>query len=1131
MASSTQVVSGLMSGLDWRSIVDQLYQVEHRRVDLVEDKKTESEDKLAEWQSVNTMLLSLQSKASVLSTEDAFNVFSSTTTSDTSTSASNILTATTSSTASSGLYSITVDHLAESQKISSNRYTSTSTAIGVAGDILVSGKVVNLVATDTLTDIKDKINAANTGTDPSGVTATIVMHSSTDYHLVLTADETGEDGLSVLEGSSANTLRTLGFISSSKAIKNATSDGMKSDLFAHSTSTVDDILGLSSAATGSVTIGGQSVTINLATQSITTIASNIDALSGVSASVVSEVVDGTTKYRIDISGTTTYTDDNNVLQTLGIVRGTYVEVNEMHTGDVKYDENGDAITSGTLWQDIFTGAIRGTTQNTKVAGGYITSGTRWNEINTTGGPGNDIDNGDTVRIVGKNHNGDAVDQTYTISDNTEELSNFLNWVEDQFGDSTTVNACFDPTGRLIVEDLQSGSSELSISSATATGTALTFGTFGNNITSGDTITISGTKHNGSAATTTTYTMNTAEALSAGSGFLSKIEDAFGGAAAVDAYISDGTDGNTAGQLVIKDLDDGDSQLSVTIVCNNQGGGTLNFGTISMTTEGRNMEVNAGENAEFTVDNVVLTSASNTVTDVIEGVTLNLVGGDEDATTITLKVERDLGTIKSKINEMVSAYNEIMTYINTQFNYDEETNAVGGILFGDGTLSSVKSELINTITKTITGASSEYNRLALIGISLDDDVVLTVDDEDLTDALETNFEHVRKLFSAYGYCANSLLQYASHTDNTQGGTYSVDITQVATRTTLTGLTDFVAENETVTIEDYNAEREATVSLTASMNIDDVVNAINSELATETTEQLQGSLTNPGKTIATTWSAVAGADDDDVISFSGVKRNGLSVSGSYQISDTDTDTIGDLLESIENIFDDEVSASLDTDGRLVITDNQTGDSQLSFSIDTATAGITGVDFGTVSTTTQGRYAINITASKTGNKLVLTHNTYGTGNIIVASESGSALGLTGASPVLGVNVAGTINGVSATGSGQTLTLSSSGNNADGLSITYTGSTTVTDADFVLTLGVAELLNRQLGFITDTSDGYVAFKQDSLSTSIDDYTDQIEDMEAQLDLKMERYIDQFVKMEVTLGKLQNISAWLSSQISGMFG
>ena len=996
MATSTNLISGLSSGFDWQGMIEKLMAIEYRRVDLLTNKQDTYKSKLTEWQGVNTKILALKTAASTLGVEDAFKVYSASTTSNTTTAASSLFTATTATTASPGIYNIKINNVAQSEKISSTNFTASDTALSLAGDILVSGKVVHIVSTDTLANIKDKINALNTGASPSRVTASIVQHSSTNYHLALSSDDTGATGLSVLEGSSANVLQSMGYITSATpTIKTPTSDGMKSDLFSDSSGIVGTLLGLSSPpGATSVTIGGNAVSIDISTQSITTIAANIDALAGISASVVSETVSGTTKYRIDISGTTSYTDSGNVLQMLGIVKGNY----------------------GTETQ-----VVKGSVAN--VAGALpITSATVWNTID-----GANVQNNTSFTITGKKHDGTAVSGSYTIA-----------------------NA--------------------------ATGTA--------------------------------------------NDLLTQIQTTFG--ATVTATI-DGT-----GKITVTDTTAGDSQLEMTLVTNNQAGGSLDFGTVSLSTEGRNMQLAAGEDAQLNVDNVTITKSSNTISDVIPGVTLNLVGEKTD-TTVTLKVDRDMAAIKTKITSMADSFNSIVGYINTQFSYDEDTQETGGILFGDGTLSSVKSDLISTVTKTITGLSSDYNRLSLIGISLDSKANLTIDDTKLTAALTTNFDDVKKLFVAFGSSPNSQFQYVGHTDSTEGGTYSVNITQAATRTTLTGsvsLPGTLGVAETVTVQDYATGRLATVILASSLTIDGVVNAINSELAKTYTEQLQGSAST-GYSTSTLFSAITGTANGQAITYSGTKRNGLSVSGSY-IVDT-TKTLGDLMSNIENAFDEEVTASLDGGGKLIITDKQAGDSSIAFTINTSA--ISGLDFGTVSTTTAGRYAINITASKTGgNNLLLTHSNYGTGNVIVVTESGgSALGLATATQVYGVNVAGTINSATATGSGQTLSLSSAGNNANGLSVTYTGTATGA-SDFIMTLGIGDLLDRQLGFITNSTDGYVAFKQTSLQDSIDSYDTQIAQLEALLQRKQETLTNRYVAMEMAMSKIQTQSNWLASQIGSLY-
>jgi len=1043
MALSTNLISGLVSGFDWRTMIDQLIAIEHRRVDLIEERKSEYESKLSEWQSVNTMLLSLKTAANDLSVESAFNVYTSSTTSNTSTAASDLLTVTTSSTASPGMYEIKVDNLAKSQKLSSKSYSATNTTLSLsAGDILVGGRVVNIAATDTLADIKDKINGVNTGSSPSNVTANIVQYGTNYYRLVLTNDSTGADGISLLNASSSDILCSLGFTEIetvsgiSYDVKNIITGGAQSDRFISVNDSIEDALVLNTpqSSTTLLKIKGQNgsdsdpIDIDLSADNLNQIVTAINADKGAAnifASVVSEIVDGNTYYRLQIDGiddTDPFSDEKNIFQTLGLIQGKVGDVLGV-TGTEEMTVDGQVIDVNTKLVDI---------------DGYLGLD-----------PGNDkirfIETDVTKRV-----NGTAVTASDFTIESTSTVQDLLTAIENAYEvDDGDVTALVTGDGKIQVVD------------------------------------------------------NTTDAGS---------------------------------QMVVT--------LTETIT-----NGSLDFGlSAAAATTIRDREMVEGTDAKIFVDDVTITDPSNTITDVIEGVTLNLVGADLAATTVTFKVERDLSAIKSKIQDMVDSFNTVLGYINTQFSYNDKTEEVGGILFGDGTLSSVKSDLINIVTETITGASSDFNKLSLIGITLEltnteegyyQDLTLSIDDDKLTDALETNFDDVRRLFAAFGSSPDANIEYISHTDDTLGGTYDVVITEAATRGTVTGseaLIGNLGEDVTVTIEDFATGRVATVELLTADNldIDDIVNAINSELAEEYTEILTGDGENKDKdlnyiTSSTLFSNITGGDDGDEITFSGTRRSGIYVTGSYKIEDASIETAGDLLETIEDMFEDEVTASLDANGKIVITDKQARDSQLTFAIETDM--VDNLDFGTVSTTTEGRYTMPITASNDGGKLVLTHNTYGTGQVAIVSQSSATdpLGLNNADSDWGVNVAGSIKGVEATGSGQTLTVDSDGNDADGLSISYSGTGTPTTT-FTMTLGIGVLLDRQLGFITDTTDGYVSFKQDSLQDSIDSYETRIEQMEAQLNLKMEMMINKFVAMEVALSRIQNQSDWLTGQINASF-
>src|SRR4029077_14327053 len=76
----------------------------------------------------------------------------------------------------------------------------------------------------------------------------------------------------------------------------------------------------------------------------------------------------------------------------------------------------------------------------------------------------------------------------------------------------------------------------------------------------------------------------------------------------------------------------------------------------------------GTNASLTIDNIPISSATNTVTGAIQGVTLNLVAANLNAT-VTLNVSPDATQATTAINQFVTAYNKVLGDINAQYVVD------------------------------------------------------------------------------------------------------------------------------------------------------------------------------------------------------------------------------------------------------------------------------------------------------------------------------------------------------------------------------------------------------------------------------------------------------------------------------
>ena len=1017
---STNLISGLSSGFDWQGMVDQLIAIDHKRVDTITNKKTADEAKLAQWQSFNAKLLALKIASGNLKDAEDFGLYKASMTTDSSTvKASDLLTVTTSTEASIGSYSLKINNLAAADKLSSGSFSGSATALGVdyAGDLLINGTAITISATDTLTNVRDKINNANSGVNPTGVTASMINYGAGDYRLVLTSDSTGASGISLLNGSAADLLTQFGFADTSRTAKNHIAGGDRTDRFNSTSVSIQSLLGLTTAQTsapGDIVINGQAVgAIDLGTDTLTSLQTKF-AAAGLTVSITSEAENNQTYYRLMVSGAAnTFTDKNNILETLGFIKGGVSDVFGV-TGDTANTAGGAVITADTLIKDI---------------DGY------------TGYQATDY-----ILLEGTDTGGNPVsDNTFTLSDTTT-MGDLLTRIQSLFGD---VTASITGAGKLMIVDNTPGASPLAVRI--------------------------GVRNSGGTV-----------------------------------------------EATLKIDGDGD------------------FGSAASV---RKRQLTAGADASVTLDGVTVTRSGNTIDDILDGVTFDLLKGDPD-TTVALNVGRDTDAIVTKVNAFVTSYNTVSSYIRTQSSYNETKKAAGGVLFADGTLSSVKSDLTSILIQSVWGVSSNFSTMGLVGINVDKAGQLSVDSTKLRGYLTTNFNDVQKLFTSAGTTSAGTLSYVSHGIKSKQGEFTVHIDTAATKSTSAPSDNTsLSGDETLTVTAGSAA--ASVALTAAMSMSQVVTAINSEMAAVKTQILTGAsqlYADSGQasaiTAATKWNSIydgaglsASLVNGDSLSFSGTTRTGKSISGSYTISDIASDSVQGLLSAVEAAFDNQVTAAVNASGRIVVTDKTPGSSSVALTIDTT--GAHDLDFGTVLAENtggqKGRYAIDITASAdSGNHLVLTHNSYGTGYDFTIHQQNNLLWTGGDQTVdNGVDVAGTINGEAATGSGQMLTGDSGEANVEGLSILYTGSANGTDAGTIkLTFGVAELYDRTLFGITDSVDGYVTNKQESIQDEINRYTTQIDEMEARLARKQETMTNRFVAMEVAMQKIQSQSSWLTGQV-----
>lgn len=148
------------------------------------------------------------------------------------------------------------------------------------------------------------------------------------------------------------------------------------------------------------------------------------------------------------------------------------------------------------------------------------------------------------------------------------------------------------------------------------------------------------------------------------------------------------------------------------------------------------------NAKATIDGLSVTSSSNTLTDVVQGVTLKL--GKVTSSAVEVNVTSNTENIQKAVTDFATAYNDLAKYLATQTKYDASTKTAG-TLQGDASVNSLRGAL-RSLGGGTSSASSVLQRLSDIGLDPQSDGTLKVDTTKLGEALEGKLGEVRKLFA-------------------------------------------------------------------------------------------------------------------------------------------------------------------------------------------------------------------------------------------------------------------------------------------------------------------------------------------------------------------------------------------------
>ena len=651
---------------------------------------------------------------------------------------------------------------------------------------------------------------------------------------------------------------------------------------------------------------------------------------------------------------------------------------------------------------------------------------------------------------------------------------------------------------------------------------------------GDTLTIRGTRGDGTAVNTT-FTVG---ATSTVQDLLSALNDPTTGFGSVTRPVTAAID--ASGRITVTDGTAGSSALAVQVVANNEGGGRLDLGNFATTTAGRARTLAAGTDASFTIDGVAFTRSSNTVTDAIDGTTLTLMSADPTITA-NVSVDRSADTVRGTVQGYVDAYNKIIDYIGTQQTPGKDSSS-NPTLYNDPLLRLTRSSLSAMMLQSVSGAASDLSTVGMAGVSLTKDGHVTLDADKFNAAFNTRFADLTAVFKESGVSSNPLMSYTSSTSATQGGTYAVNVTQAASQALVTG-TGFSGTYtddgtpDVLAVTDLATNYAAQIQLNSGMTTAQIVNALNSAMATPQPQVLRagnkiyvsGGASATSNTLLTdsysSASTSAGVTVGDTIPFSGTRADGSAFNDTFVVGPTST--LGDLASQIQSSLGSSATVSIQ-DGKLNVQATTPGASSLSLTVTPQNQGGGSLNFGGITTVTTGRGAMSEVASAVGNQIKILHSAFGAAAgfalsmIGGGSDNTSQLGLT-AGNYRGTDVTGTIGGYAATGTGQQL-VGDAGSPVDGLSLNYRDTALGSAGTLTLTQGIGATIDRLIKSWTDADTGIIAQKTTQLSNTVTAQQKRVDSINARLEVRRQSLLKQYLAMDTAVSSFKSQASSLTS-------
>lgn len=225
-------------------------------------------------------------------------------------------------------------------------------------------------------------------------------------------------------------------------------------------------------------------------------------------------------------------------------------------------------------------------------------------------------------------------------------------------------------------------------------------------------------------------------------------------------------------------------------------------------------IQTAQDAVLRINGINVTKSTNTITDLYEGVTLNLKSADVSKT-VNVSITRAPGDVSSKLTSFIGAYNSTIAFLNTQFAYnpaDDKTGNGPPPLNGDSAARQVQQRLKNFVTGRVQGLNGkEISAISELGVESDQKTgLLSLDTGKLEEALNNDPASVERLLTRFGEALdNAKFTFVRRSGKSKPGEYEVNVTSPRTRAEVTSsaAAETLTQDETLSFNYKNDRNNA------------------------------------------------------------------------------------------------------------------------------------------------------------------------------------------------------------------------------------------------------------------------------------------------------------------------------------